>query len=400
VVGWKRLLVTGLCLAAWRALEQIVVPGINTNSIAARLQFLDSSSVLHAIGSGIPLASSSIVVMGIAPYINALVLMTVLRGISGRLNAIGETDDGRLRLERWTRALAAALALGQAYGWTELMQSGGAFPSPIDWFPRLMITLVLTGGTMLLVLLADVIDEFGLGFGNGAILIYALTPVALQVHRLAAIFASAPSVEALYRPFGVWLVFSIGVVAATVGVLLAVRRVPRVEGRKTTGVVEMPLVMSGVLRPPMFANAVLFIPVILGNYYASSNPGAPAWIFNYLTAFGPNAWTDVAYAAIDAGLVIGFTYFVVAVDFRHTRFAKEIVAHMSRLTLIAGTFLAVAVVVLPILEWHASDFAGRAIPMSGFNAVLVAAIILAIVGSLERSGKIGTRVPVPMSRLP
>jgi preprotein translocase subunit SecY len=400
IIGWKRLAVTGLCLAAWRALEQIPVSSLIPGQINARLQAADTSTVLHIIGNAIPFAAYSLAALGVQPYINALIVVTLFRVISARLRAIQKAPDGRVRLLRWTRALTVLLAMGQAYGWTSLYELGSVLP-PMDWSARLVIMLELTGGTMVLVFLGDILDEFGLGLGNGAILIYALGSLASEVHRLAAIAASSPSLDALYRPLGVWVIFSISVVAATVALLLAVRRVsPPTEGKKsrTVKLVELRILLSGVLRPPLFATAVLFLPVIFANYFARTNPGASAWIANHMTAYGANPWTDAAYTVVDACLVIGFTYFVVISDFRDA--PREVTGPINRLTFIGGAFLALTVVVLPVLEWNVSRAAGHGIGMSGFDAVLVATMIVFIVRSLEQSRKLVAGPPVLMSQVP
>jgi preprotein translocase subunit SecY len=402
MVGWRRLVVTGLCLGAWRGLEQIPVLGLNLGPIASRLLSLDMSTPLHAIGSSFPLATYSIVAMGIAPYISALIVMTVLQAISVRIRQTGNSTDGRQRLRLWTRGLAIAFATGQAYGWTVWMQETQAFPSQMEWFPRLLIVIELTAGTMVLVWLADVIDEHGLGFGNGAILIYALGPVAVETHRLAAMFAAAPSAEAIYLPVGISLTFSIAVVAAAVAVLRAVRRVPPVKGKKASAEkpVELKVLMSGVLRPPTFALAVLFVPVTLGNYVGVSNPGVSRWITDVWTPYGLNPWTNLAYILIDAFLVLGFTYFVVACDLRGTSIPTYLAAHINRLTFIGGTFLVFTVVVVPVLDRIATRAAGTVIPMSGFDAVLVVAVLLAIIGSLEHPRARSTGLTASLSRLP
>ena len=402
VVGWRRLLVTGLCLTAWRALEQIPVSGLSHGVISLRLQAADTSSLIHTIGSGIVLSAYSIVAIGITPYINALIVMWALQLISGRLRAIGSTADGKVRLLRWTRALTIAFVLGQGYGWTVLMQSDSILP-PMDWFSRLVICLELTGGTLILVWIADLLDEFGLGFGNGAILIYALTPLAVEAHRLVQFFATAPSVEALYLPFLIWVAFSIGVVALTVAVLSAVRRVPPAEDTqpKRPVSIELPVLISGVLRPPMFVQALLFLPVIVSNYYAVSNPGLIRWITDYSTPYGPNPWADAVYVAIESCLVLGFTYFVVGGDLRlRPSVPPVLIPHINRLTFICGTFLAFTVVVLPVVEWNATHAVGRGFFMSGLDVVLIAVMILAIVGTLERAAKLHTPLRPQMSYLP
>jgi preprotein translocase subunit SecY len=403
LVGWKRLAVTALCLVAWRALDQIPVAELNPKFMNHLLLFTNTSTFLHAIGSALPFDRYSIVVMGIGPYINALIIMSILPVMSQRMRTMRESPDGRLRLQLWTRALAIVLAFGQSYGWTVLMQMP-TFPPQLDamdWFSQLTLMLELTGGTMILVLLADTLDEFGLGFGNGAVLIYALTPLAGELHNLAQTFATTQLIAALYRPFAIWVGFSVAVVVATVMVVLAVRRLPGVESKKarSTKPIELKLLMSGVLRPPIFAQAVMFSPVIVANYYMASNPDLARWIYNAMNPYGPNPWIDLAYLAIYATLVIAFVYFVVAIDFGRNTLPRSLVAHIYRITLIGGAFLAVAVVLVPFLNHLATAAAGKVIPLSGFEAVLIVTMLVAIVGALERSGKNrGTQVLT--SRLP
>jgi preprotein translocase subunit SecY len=399
IVGWRRLVVTGLCLVAWRALEQIPVSSLNLSVIKLRVYGLEPSTFLHAIGSATPLAGYSIAAMGLQPYVYALMVITLIRVISARVRTIARRPDGMQRLRLWTRALTILLGMGQAYGWTVLYEVNNVLP-PMDWSARLVIILELTGATMVLIFLGDVMDDFGLGFGNGAILIYALGAVAGEVHRMAALAASSPSLEALDGPLGVWVIFSIGVVAATAAVLLAVRRIAPIDGKKSRArkPVELRILLSGVLRPPLFATAVLFAPVIFGNYFAPSSPGAVAWIANHLTAFGANPWTDAAYTLIDACLVLGFTYFVVASDFSDA--PRELRRSINRLTFIGGTFLSLTVVVLPVLEWNVSIAAGHGIGMSGFDIVLVTTMVIFIVRSLEQSRKLVSGPPVLMGQLP
>lgn len=400
-VGWRRLLVTAFCLAAWRALEQVTVPGLQPTFISDRLQLVDTSSLIHAIGSGLPLISYSIVTLGLQPYINALIVMSLLLVISRRIRTSVSGARGEQQLLSWTRALAALFALGQAYSFVAFWQSSGAFPPQIDWFPRLLIALELTGGTMILVLLADVLDEYGLGFGNGAVFMYALTSLFTEVHSLAELLASAPSIEALYLPFGIWLAFSIAIAAATVAVLLAVRRLPASarKDKKPSKPTELRILMSGVLRPPLFTGAVLFVPLIIANYYAQRNPGLARWLIDYATAYGPNPWADAAYVAIEMCLVIGFTYFIVTIDWQ-SAMKRELLGHVRRLAVIGGGFLAVTVYVMPVLEWEATSYAGHGIPVSGFDVVLLVTMVLAIFVSIERFGRDSAETPILMSRVP
>jgi preprotein translocase subunit SecY len=400
--GWKRLAVTGLCLLGWRALEQVIVVGVNQNVISARLQFVDNSDLVHAIGSGIPLSSYSVVAMGISPYIYALLVMFLLHVLSDRVRTMESTPDGRLQLRRWTRALAVVLAVGQASALTGLLLTGDDFQVPMDWFLRLVVILELAGGTMILVFLADIIDDFGLGFGYGAFLIYTLIPVAVEVHRLATTVSFAPSIEALYKPLAVWTVFSIGLVAATVAILLAVRRVVLITDKKKNSgqPVVLKVLMSGVLRPTVFALAVLSLPATLASTVATSNAGL-ALLVDQWSPYGVNPWINTAYIVVEVVLVMAFVYGIVFFEFLWSlNINRDLWAPISRLTFIGAAFLALAVSVLPVLERFASNAAGMTISMSGFDAVLVTAIILAVVGSLEGSGSRRATLPLPATYMP
>lgn len=398
-VGWNRLLVTGLYLVAWRALEQIPVVGLAPSTMFIRLQSADSSTMVHAIANSVPLAGYSIAVMGVQPYVYALILMTLSGLFSKRVDEIWSSPEGGLTILRWSRALTIVLAAVQADGYTNLWQVDNSL-GPMDWSARLLIVLQLTAGTMILVLLGDVIDEFGLGFGNGAILIYALTPMATELHRLAGFVYTASSVETLYRSVAVWVAFSIGVAVATIAVLLAVRRIPQKKTKRATDAapIELRILVSGILRPPLYAGAILYGPTLAANYLGASNPQLVQWFNEHLTAYGPNPWTDIGYAALDACLVILFAQLVVTLDFRAA--PAELTAHIHRLAFIGGTFLAAVVVVVPILEWNASRIAGRVFGMSGFDVVLIVMLIVIIFDRLDHLVPRVPRTPLLLSRVP
>jgi preprotein translocase subunit SecY len=391
--------VTGLCLVAWRALEQVAVPGLNPELIRQ----LEGSS-FQGIGPSTPLASNSVVALGITPYVIAIITVNLARVASQQIRALEETTEGRQRLLIWTRALAVVLALGQTYGYTLLMQNTypPALPG-LDWSARLLAMLAMAGGTVILIFLADVIDQFGLGFGNGAFLIYAATPVAIEANRLVTFLSTLPSQKWLYLPFAVWIAFSVVAVVVSVWTVLALRRFPAADEEDTAEwkPVEVRLFMSGVLRPPLFASSVLFLPIFVLNLYEPQNPGLVSRLTgDFLTSYGPNLWTDAVYAAVQSCLVIAFVFFVVKADTAYRPVRPDLVPHLHRLMFIGGTLLAFITVVLPVLEWNASLLAGRAFGMSGLDAALVAVIVLSIVIGLECSAKREPGTPIVLSPVP
>ena len=237
-----------------------------------------------------------------------------------------------------------------------------------------------------MILLADALDEFGLGFGYGAVIFYALGSLGLEVHRIADYFASAPSLEALFRPVAVWTAFTVGLTVATVAVLLAVRRVATTELR---------LLWSGVLRPVQFAGALLSVPLLAANYYYARYPAEVQWIYANWRSFGSNLSPNVGYLLIYAGLLVGFALFVVAIDDRLMPVPSPLRPAVIRLAVLGGVFLALAVIAIPVADRLLTRATGLAIPISGADVLLVVAVVLFAVRAIE-----GYRPVVPFTASP
>ena len=398
LVDRRALAATALCLVAWRLLGQIPISNVTSAFITTRLDNLSGLGLFPAIGpNSIPLASYSVGEIGIAPYVEALIVMSLLTLISSRVRDMARNAEGRVTLTRWARALALLLTLGQAYGLTVLYQN--TIPpvfGPLDWFTRLAVCLELAGGTALMILLADAMDEFGLGFGNGALIFYALGPLGTEVHRIAGYFATSPSAEALYRPLALWAAFTVGVTIAGVAVLLAVRRVSAPTTKKVASrPTALRLLMSGVLRPPQFTFAIMFLPTIVANYYASTNSSGIEWFRANWGPYGTSVWLDAAYLILEAALVVFFAVFVAAYEYRILHTPSHLRTHVTRLALIGGLFLALAVIAVPVADHLLTGAAGNVIPMSGAEVLLVVAMVLITVRLIE-----GHKTEAPFTRAP
>jgi preprotein translocase subunit SecY len=230
-----------------------------------------------------------------------------------------------------------------------------------------------------------------------------VTPVATEATRLATFLSTLPSQKTLYLPFAVWIAFSVVAVVASVWAILAVRRFPAADEEDTSEwkPVVVRLFMSGVLRPPVFANAVLFLPILVLNFYEPLDSGLMNRLTSdFVTSYGNNQWTDAAYVAVDSCLVVAFAFLVVKADTAYRPVRPDLIPHVNRITFIGGILLAIITVVLPFMEWNASRLVGQAFGMSGLDAALIVVIVLSVVIGLERSvrGEAGTPIvtsPVP-----
>lgn len=383
-IGWQRVVVSLACLVAWRGMSQVVVWPVG------HAGFL--------IAAGNP--AYSVVAMGVEPYIYTVILFSVVRAASRTVRRLSDDAAGRRRLERWIRAVTVVLAAGQAWGLTALYQVDSWFPQ-IDWFQRLAVMAELTAGTMALVLLADILDEFGAGCGYGVYLIYVAGFLPRQVALIGDFmrFASSSGDPSSYRPLEIWSAVVIVVIALSVAVLRSHRAVALV-GKRRTAELRFPLVISGVVRPALLADAVMTFPALIPQYTRS---GLASWIQQYWYSYGPNPWADAVYVLVHVGVVLGLTCFVVYVDFDPAFIARRIgVAHLSiaglasevdparflratsmRLAFAAGIFLGAVFAVVPAVTRSFTEGPfHNGLSVSTTLIMLLVAVILAIVAAL------------------
>src|SRR5438094_4722581 len=167
----KILFTLGLFLV-FRIFAHIAVPGADK---AALDKLFNSNAFLGLLDlfSGGGLSTFSIVGLGVNPYINASIIMQLMTVVSERIKEISkEGQMGQRRIQRWTRYLTVALALGQTYGVTIAFQNTNPaiLPADLEWFARVTIMVTMTAGTILAMWLGELITEFGIGNGISLII--------------------------------------------------------------------------------------------------------------------------------------------------------------------------------------------------------------------------------------
>lgn len=390
-IDQRALLVTAVCIIVWRLLYQLPVVDVTGMFIERRLELYSGPGFFAAIGpNSIRFSAYSVGEEGITPYVFAIFLVNLTSAFSSRAWIMAGNPQGRAQLAVWTRGLALTLALAGAYAWTMLGQRLGALPTELDWSSRLFVSLQLAGGAAIAMMVADALDEFGLGFGYGPWLLYAMGYVAVELHRLAAYLAATPSVAALYKPLFIWALLTIGITAGAVAVLLAFRRVKIGD---TT--LDLRLLASGVFRPPQIAFAVVFFPSSVANYYVQANVQSAQWFAANWTLFGSSVWLDIAYGVIEGGLIAASAVALAAVDYWWLAAKPLMWPHVARLAVLGGVFLAVVTVLTPVVAYAIARSPEIPVPVSGFDIVFVTAVILAVVRAIE-----GYRPVVPYTATP
>lgn len=330
----NKVLLVAFLLLCFRALAAIPIPGID----ALRLKEILSSNQLLGffnIFSGGALHNLSIVMLGVAPYITATIIMQLLTMIFPNLKAMyyEEGSAGRAKFNRYSRYLTVPLAAVQAYGFLNLLRSQGVVPS-LGLPDLIRNVIIITAGSMILVWIGELITEQKLG--NGVSLIIFAGIVSRLPGDLRQLFLDYQAGTLRIDITLVFLLVAILVIAGVVFIQEGERRVPvayakRVRGIKMYGGVSsyLPLKVNqaGVI-PIIFAVSILLFPQFVAQTAALFSTDLSLKLNSFVSGFFNNQYI---YSAIYFILVVIFTYFYTAVTFD----PKEISKNMQR----AGGFI-------------------------------------------------------------
>lgn len=359
----KRLVFTLGMLVLIRVCAHIPVPGVDLDRLAeifgaGFFQFFD-------IFAGGAFAKFAIVAMGVTPYINASIIMQLLTVVIPRLEELQkEGEEGRKKIQQYTRYGAVVLGLVQAFGTGFALRSYGAFYND-SWTTLFVIMISLTAGTALVMWIGEEITEKGIG--NGISLIIFANIVSRLPYSIAGEFELLRlGQHNIFQPLLVAVIALIMVVFVVI-INEAVRKIPveyakRVVGKRVYGGqrTHLPIRINqaGVI-PLIFASSLMYFPITIAGFVPNSN--FAKFVGTY---FDTRSWW---FMLINALLIVFFTYFYTAITFNPENVADNIKKNggfipgyrpgrptaeyleriSSRLTLVGGLFLA-AVTILPI----------------------------------------------------
>lgn len=329
----KRVLFTMAIIAVYRLGAAIPIPGVN--ALALKSLFANQSNSLLGfldMFSGGALSQLSIFSMGIMPYINASIIMSLMQGAHvipylDRLAKEGEL--GRKKLNQITRYGTLILGAIQSFG---LAMAVSKMPTPSGmpivndpttaWLSLTVLTLVT--GTVFIMWLGEQITERGIGNGI-SLMIFAgivdrLPSAVKNIYRLVSLDELSILTVLLL------LALVLLVTACVVWVETAQRKIPvqyakRVVGRKMYGgsstFLPLKVDQSGVIAV-IFAVSILTAPLTLTNFFPNS-----AWSKTINTWFNHGSHL---YNVVYALLVIFFCYFYNSVAFN----PKELAENMKK----------------------------------------------------------------------
>ena len=312
----KRIFFVLGALAVYRLGATIPIPGINTAALQAIFEAQKGSLLgVLDIFSGGALSRFSIFSMGVMPYINASIIMSLVQGahIFPLLDHLQkEGESGRKKIVQFTRYFTLFLAAFQSLGLTIALTKMGAGGGPDivinPTFGFYFVTvLTLVTGTIFVMWLGEQITERGIGNGISLIIFAGI------VDRLPA---AVVSMIKLVQIDEISLLSAILILAAVLAIIAFViwvetaqRKIPvqyaqRMVGRKMYGGAStfLPLKVdqSGVIAV-IFAISLLSVPYTIGSF----NPSAP-WAQKLMALMNH---TSLLYQLVYVALIIFFCYF-------------------------------------------------------------------------------------------
>ena len=388
-------------LVLFRVLATIPIPGIDVLQLE---QFLSNNQFfgLLNIFSGGGLSNLSIVMLGVAPYITASIIMQLLTIMSPRLKALyhEEGEAGRKKFIQYSRLLTVPLAVLQGFGLLVLLSRQGVVEH-FTLFDQVINIIVVTAGSLLLMWIGELISEFGIGNGV-SIIIFAGIVASIPATASQLVFTFDVAQIPLYIGF---LAAAILIVAGVVTITEAERPIPityakRVRGQRVYGGIStyLPLRLNqaGVI-PIIFALSILLFPQMVVNFLANVDNVIVSAVSNFLLAVLQN---PVIYSGIYFILVFFFTYFYTAVTFDPESVASNLQKNgafipgvrpgrttalyvskiLNRITLVGALFLG-AIAVLPLIVQGVTNVAAFAI--GGTALLIVVSVVLDLIKKID-----------------
>ncbi|HMS94872.1 MAG: preprotein translocase subunit SecY [Tabrizicola sp.] len=306
----QRIFFTIGLLMVYRLGTYIPVPGIDGNALREFMQQAGQGigGMLNLFTGG-AISRMGIFALGIMPYISASIIVQLLGTMYGPWQQLKkEGEQGRKKLNQYTRYLTVALAIMQGYGIAMSIQGGDLAHTPGFFFVASCV-ITLVGGTMFLMWLGEQITARGIG--NGISLIIFVGIVAEIPAAIAQFFAQGRS-GALSTPviLGV-IVMVVAVIAFVVFMERALRKISILYPRRQVGMKvyeggssHLPIKVNpaGVI-PAIFASSLLLLPTTVSTFSGGSTNPVLSWLAANL------GYGQPLHLLFLAAMIVFFAYF-------------------------------------------------------------------------------------------
>ncbi len=360
----KRLIIVLGLIVAYRLLAHIPVPLAEPTQLREVINSViggnDFGGFLNLLSGG-ALASFSIVLVGLTPFITASVITQLLTKAIPRLEELHKDgESGRRKINQWTRVITVPLAVVQSIAFIFILRqtvlAGNstvlANPTPIEW---IVAVTAMTAGSVLLMWLGELLTEQGIGNGISLLIfsgIVSQLPSILSTFGTSLMDTSSGALHVFnwftipVNPLIFWVIIAVLLVSLFLLYFLVkvneaqrvitINYAKRVQGNSSYGgvksILPVKLIAAGVI-PVIFAVAFLSLPAFIGQILkAAGNPAYTEIASNLILwfqapqpgAFTGSEWQAFIYPAAYFVLVVFFTYFYTGIIFNSSEIAENL----------------------------------------------------------------------------
>jgi preprotein translocase subunit SecY len=321
-----KIVFTLVCLIIYRVGAHVTVPGVDVIALTDFFANQGKGGLLGLydlfVGGG--LSRATVFALGIMPYISASIFMQIAGAVLPQVEKMQKEEEGRKRLNQYSRYLTVGLAVIQAWGFalfTESLQGAVANPGLVF---KIQMVLFLTTGAVFVMWLGEQITDRGVGNGASLIIFFSIVerfwPGILDTFKYLTTGALKP------LQLIVLGAVMVGVVAGVIAITVAARRVPiqipqrtMARGRMRDGAKSfIPLrINSAGVMPIIFAQSVIVVPGAIAQFTGNRWPAAR----DIADLFRPGS---LLYFLSSAILIIFFTYFYTAIIFNPVDLAENL----------------------------------------------------------------------------
>lgn len=323
----NKILFTLGIIIIYRIGSFIPTPGVDYTVVQQCVGKMNNASEnfigLVNLFSGGAMLQLSIFALGVMPYITASIVIQLLRVVIPRFEALHkEGQSGEAKLTQYTRYLTIGLAVLQSTTILVTARSGALFnyqcsqvvPDGSVWNLVVMV-LIMTGGTGLIMWMAELVTDKGLGQGMSILIFMSICSGFLP--QLWEIGWGTNGTDGNWGKFAAVVGTLLVIMILVIYVELAQRRIPvqytrRMIGRKMYGgsstYLPLKINMSGVI-PPIFASSILAVPTLIAQF-GNSDQSWVKWINSNLANT-----TSVRYIALYALMIVFFCFFYTEITF-------------------------------------------------------------------------------------
>lgn len=404
----KKIIFTAIVLILYRLGCAIAVPFIRPSALKSMISAGDGNMLgyLNMISGG-AFANATLFALGVIPYINASIIITLLTVAVPYLeNLSKEGEEGRRKINKITRYVSIGIGAVLALGYYMVLRNQGAliYTSGLEgFFAGLVIIVTFVAGSLLLMWMGEQIDKKGIGNGVSLIIFTGIVSrLSSTVTIFVNMFNDAVKNQKTQNFFLIplYLVFAVAVIAFAVVLNNAERRIPvqyakRVVGRKMMGgqntYIPIKVNMTGVM-PIIFASALVSIPGTIRSFFNVQSE----LLIKILNVFNYNGFV---YAITYLLLIIAFNYFYVTMQYNPVEIANNLRKNngvipgfrpgkmtqdfiqkvLGKITFIGAIFLGV-VAILPIVT---GNLTGTGIQMGGTSLLIIVGVALETAQMLE-----------------